>query len=250
MNTEKSDMTRISGLIFDYGGTLDTDSVHWSWVLWDAYVAEGVDVTLPQFREAYVHGERTLAKEPLIKPEHNMLDLLRIKVDVETRYLMEQEWLQVQEVTRRAQTEHIALRCYNHVKQVLERSRQVLDALQPLYPMVLVSNFYGNIHIILRDFRLDHYFTTVIESAVVGIRKPDPRIFQLGVDALHMPASRVAVVGDSYSKDIVPASSLGCKTVWIRGRGWSDESDNIDPDTPSAILQSITQLTPHLLESL
>ena len=66
MNTEKSDMPRISGLIFDYGGTLDTDSVHWSWVLWDAYVAEGVDVTLPQFREAYVHGERTLAKEPLI----------------------------------------------------------------------------------------------------------------------------------------------------------------------------------------
>ena len=66
--------------------------------------------------------------------------------------------------------------------------------------MVLVSNFYGNINTILDDFKLK-FFDSVIESAVVGIRKPDPRIFQLGVDALKMPAERTVVIGDSYSKD-------------------------------------------------
>ena len=69
----------IRAIIFDYGGTIDTASTHWSEVLWEAFQASGIDVTKEQFREAYVHGERTLAREPLIKPQHTMLDLLRIK---------------------------------------------------------------------------------------------------------------------------------------------------------------------------
>ena len=28
---------QLKGIIFDYGGTLDTDGLHWSEVLWTAY---------------------------------------------------------------------------------------------------------------------------------------------------------------------------------------------------------------------
>lgn len=48
---------------------------------------------------------------------------------------------------------------------------KVLDTLQPKYKLVLVSNFYGNIETILKDFRLE-YFEQIVESAVVGVRKP------------------------------------------------------------------------------
>ena len=71
--------------------------------------------------------------------------------------------------------------------------------------MVLVSNFYGNIHQVLNEFDLDGLFDSIIESAVVGVRKPDPAIFTLGVKALGMAAEDTVVVGDSYTKDIVPA---------------------------------------------
>ena len=83
------------------------------------------------------------------------------------------------------------------------------------YPMVLVSNFYGNINQVLKDAGIDGYFEDVIESAVVGVRKPNPAIFALGVCALDLPASQVLVVGDTYGKDIVPAHKLGLSLIHI-----------------------------------
>lgn len=234
----------IRGIIFDYGGTIDTDSVHWSEVLWQGFEAAAIGVAKADFRDAYVHGERTLARQPLIRPDHTMLDLLRIKVDIETRYLTENHLWDPGEAVRATRSEAVARHCYDHVLHVLETSREVIRRLSRRYPLVLVSNFYGNIQAILHDFRLE-YFRTVIESAVVGIRKPDPRIFQLGVEALGMSSHEVLVVGDSFSKDIRPASSIGCLTAWIRGKGWGDEE--VDEQLPTTILGSIAQLEAWLL---
>lgn len=64
-------------LLLDYGGTLDTNARHWAHVLWDGYQHCNVPVSESQFREAYVFGERSLAKNPIIVPTDNFLDLLR-----------------------------------------------------------------------------------------------------------------------------------------------------------------------------
>ena len=245
----------IKGVIFDYGGTLDTNSVHWSEVLWEMYQKEQIAVTKDQFRECYVYAERELAKQPLIKPDHNFLDLLRIKVDIETQYLIEHGMWQVGELTRRTCTEHVALRGYQRVMEVLMVSREVLKRLSAQYPMVLVSNFYGNIHTILQDFRLE-FFQDVIESSVVGVRKPDPAIFRLGVEALRLRPEETVVVGDSFTKDIVPAHQIGCQTIWLRGQGWgSDESEEwsvkseeSDVSLPSQILTDISELPEYVLK--
>ena len=213
---------QVKGLIFDYGGTIDTSAVHWSEVLWNGYQHFQVPVSKQQFREAYVHGERTLDKSSLIQPEHNFLDLLNIKVDVETKYLVDHGYYMQAEPLRKACSNNIARYCYNHVLNVLQTVRPVLQRLAERYPMVLVTNFYGNIHAVLDDFQLP-FFQEVIESAVVGIRKPDPQIFRLGVETLGLVPADVAVIGDSYSKDIVPAKALGCQTVWFKGVGWTDE---------------------------
>lgn len=110
--------------------------------------------------------------------------------------------------------------------------------------MVLVSNFYGNINTILSDAGIDHYFKRVIESAVVGVRKPNPAIFALGVCALDLPASQVVVVGDTFDKDIAPAHSLGCRTVWIKGLQWEEKP--CDETMPDGIISRITELKNYL----
>ena len=61
------------------------------------------------------------------------------------------------------------------------------------YRLVLVSNFYGNIQTILKDFGLLDFFDDIIESSVVGVRKPDPAIYRLGVDAMGFAAENVDV---------------------------------------------------------
>ena len=237
----------IRGIIFDYGGTIDTNSVHWSEVIWDAYQDEQVAVSKEHYRLAYVHGERTLAKFPLIRPEHNMLDLLRIKLRIQVNFLIDAGFYTFESSVYRQPEEladAIARRCYDHVLDILSVSRPVLQRLAERFPLVLVSNFYGNIQTILSDFQLLPYFRHVVESAVVGIRKPNPAIFQLGVDHLGMKPEEVLVVGDSYTKDIIPAASLGCPTVWIQGKGWGSEPDASDAPAATYVIHSITQLLP------
>ena len=244
-------MNNVKALIFDYGGTIDTPSVHWSEVLWQAYKHCQLTLTKERFREAYVHGERTLARNPIIQPQHNFLDVLRVKVEIEIRFLVQQGYLHLpydpqKEDLIKSWTDTIAHECYHYVENVLTTNRPILQRLSKRYPMVLVSNFYGNIHTVLDDFQLP-FFREVIESAVVGVRKPDPRIFQLGVEALGLEPTEVAVIGDSYSKDIIPAKSIGCKTVWFKGIGWTDEQP--DGSAADAIIEDFKALEDVFLSS-
>ena len=213
----------MQALIFDYGGTLDTDGRHWAHVLWEGYGEAGVPVTNEQFREAYVYGERALAKAPIVQPEDTFRDVLEKKVRQQFAFLQAEDiWNDASEVCAE-KLNTVVNYCHDYALRHITRAREVLSHLRPKYRMVLVSNFYGNIEAILRDFGSAQYFDAVIESAVVGVRKPDPEIYRLGVKATGCEAKDVTVIGDSYSKDIVPANAIGCRTIWLRGEGWSGE---------------------------
>lgn len=235
-------LTDIKGIIFDYGGTLDTNSRHWSEVLWSKYEEYHVPVGKADFREAYVYGERTLARIPLVKPEDNFHDVLCIKTKLQMEYLIEQGKLVQTDAMEYAVK--IADSCYQYVLSVLEKTRPVVQSLSRKYKLVLVSNFYGNIRSVLKDFELDDFFSDVIESSVVGVRKPDPAIYRLGVEVLKLPAENVLVVGDSFSKDMVPAKTVGCKVAWLKGEGW--ENEEIDESLPDIIITDLVCL-PHYL---
>ncbi|MBO4672982.1 MAG: HAD family hydrolase [Bacteroidaceae bacterium] len=239
----------IQAIIFDYGGTIDTNALHWSEVLWEGYQHMGIPVSKEEFRTSYVVAERALAKHPYIHPEHNFFDLLTIKCDIETKDLMERGVWQVNDKERKQKSDGVATYCYKYVLKVLEVSRPVIAKLAEHYPLVLVSNFYGNIETILKDFHLE-YFKHIVESAVVGVRKPDPQIFQMGVDALRnimnktadeLPSKDILVVGDSFSKDIVPATKIGCQTVWVKGIGWGNEE--VNESVPTHIINNIKELS-------
>ncbi len=47
-------MSDINGIIFDYGGTIDSRGDHWSEVIYRAYETEGADIDRDNFRKAYV----------------------------------------------------------------------------------------------------------------------------------------------------------------------------------------------------
>ncbi|NDV93759.1 HAD family hydrolase [Dysgonomonas sp. 521] len=223
------DLTKVKGIIFDYGGTIDSNGKHWAEVLWESYQYQKVPVTKEQFREAYVYGERYLATHPVIGAQDNFHILLKKKVELQVSYLIDKGFLEENDKTK---TYSIAIsnQCYTFVKNLIKEEVDILTALKSHYPMVLVSNFYGNVQAVLDDFGLLGYFDDIIESAVVGVRKPDPAIFGLGVDKLGLPGSSIVVVGDSYSKDIVPASKNGCQTIWLKGPGWGDDDEDATAD--------------------
>ena len=198
----------IKGILIDFGGTIDSDGIHWINAFSDAY-AMVADVTKDLLWDAYVHTERTLGRNPIIKPTDTFCKTLQTKIVLQTEYL------QSKGITITAQ-DTILDTCYNKVvKHISTVSKPALERLYKQYPMVLVTNFYGNMHTVLAEFNLDHLFKAVIESSVVGVRKPDPAIFRLGVAALGLEPSETVMIGDNYEKDIVPAQSIDCHTICI-----------------------------------
>ena len=219
---------KIKGYIFDYGGTLDTGGRHWGKVIWHAYEQQQIPVGEEAFREAYVYAERTLGKNPIIQSDDTFRRTLEEKIRLQLAYL--------KQTYRSSLTDSL----YEATVAETAKSREVLQRLGAQYPMVLVSNFYGNMTTVLKEFGFDGLFQAVIESAVVGVRKPDPRLFSLGVEALGMNPEEVAVVGDSMDKDIIPAQKAGCQTIWFKGEGWTD--DAVDESIADQVITELSEL--------
>ena len=204
----------IKGILIDFGGTIDSDGIHWFNAFSDAY-AMVADVPKDLLWDAYVNTERTLGRNPIIKPTDTFCKTLQTKIALQTEYL------QSKGITITAQ-DTILDTCYNKVvKHISTVSKPTLERIK--LPKVLVTNFYGNMHTVLAEFGLDHLFKDVIESSVVGVRKPDPEIFRLGVKALGLEPQETVMIGDNYEKDIVPANSIGCHTIWLSPQ--SDKGD-------------------------
>lgn len=231
------DYTNIKGIIFDYGGTIDSNGNHWSEIIWDGYKSASVQISKEQFREAYVYAERELAKAPYIKADDDFYDLLYIKMRIELEWLVSNGVIENIGLERLAR--EIASYCNEQARLSVEQAKVVVEMLSKRFPLVLVSNFYGNVEAVLEGFGIRDYFQNIVESAVVGVRKPDPAIFQLGVDALALRSDEVLVIGDSYKKDIVPARAIGCKVMWLKGKGWSVQEDEQED---SSIIESLTQV--------
>jgi putative hydrolase of the HAD superfamily len=213
---------RIKGIIFDYGATIDSNGKHWAEVLWDAYITNRIPVSKQEFRDAYIYGERYLALHPVIQPDFTFKEVLLAKIGLQLKWLFEQGFLPSNSNSSEFSLA-ISNQCYIFVAAVLKNAAPILEKLASKYPLVLVSNFYGNMEAVLKDFSIDIYFKEVIESGKTGIRKPNPAIFSLGVNALHLKPDDVVVIGDSYRKDIFPAASIGCRTIWLKGTGWEEE---------------------------
>lgn len=239
-------------LLFDYGGTLDTAARHWNYVLLDSYqyVANNLDSQLHRvegavWREAYVHGERTLAQKVIILPTDNFHTLLQKKVRIELDYLRLTQVLTLTDERTTLLTKAIADHCNTIAQRHAHESRAVLETLQERgYSFILVTNFYGNISAVLQSYGLSQFFPHIVESAVVGLRKPNPAIWQKGVEVSGVSASNCIAIGDSFNKDILPAREVGCSTIWFKGEEW--EEKHYDENIPTHIITRLTDLL-HLL---
>jgi putative hydrolase of the HAD superfamily len=81
--------------------------------------------------------------------------------------------------------------------------------------LAVVSNADGRVAAALAASGLDRHFTAIVDSHVVGVEKPDPRIFRLALDACGVAASEALFVGDIYEIDVVGARNAGMDAVLI-----------------------------------
>jgi epoxide hydrolase-like predicted phosphatase len=63
-----------------------------------------------------------------------------------------------------------------------------------------------------RDQLPHELFDVLIDSSAVGLRKPDPRVYELLLERLERPAAEVVFV-DDFEENLPPATALGIETI-------------------------------------
>lgn len=80
---------------------------------------------------------------------------------------------------------------------------------------VVVSNANGTLRAKLHRLGLDRLVDHVLDSDEVGVEKPDPRIFQIALEAAGVSAVAAVHVGDMYEVDVVGARAAGIHAVMV-----------------------------------
>ncbi|MGB5945532.1 HAD family hydrolase [Paenisporosarcina sp.] len=94
---------------------------------------------------------------------------------------------------------------------------QVLDRLNDSYQLVLLTNGSPSLQQTKLEItaELAPYFTHIVISGAFGKGKPDPAIFQFALSQCNLQADEVIMVGDNLMTDILGASRLGIRSIWI-----------------------------------
>jgi HAD superfamily hydrolase (TIGR01549 family) len=91
-----------------------------------------------------------------------------------------------------------------------EDAEETLGGLKELgLRVVCVSNNDGRLTSMIEQQDWSRYFDVLVDSEVIGITKPDPRIFEPVFEALDLEPSELLHVGDYYSVDVVGARRAG-----------------------------------------
>ena len=226
-------------LLFDFGGTLDTDGIHWSEKFWETYTRFHIPVSKENFREAFIYSEKKCAG--IIKPDFNLMQTFETQLKYQIEYLQNNfDLSSVYSGIINKLSEY----CYGTVLHNVKTSKRIIESLEQSYLLGLVSNYYGNIETVLKELSIKKYFASIVDSSVVGIRKPDAQIFNMALNELGSNPTEAIVIGDSYGNDIAPAKLLGCDTIWINNKGWQNPEEISSADR---IIKSIKEL-PEILK--
>ncbi len=113
------------------------------------------------------------------------------------------------------------------------------------YRLGLVSNFDDSRtgHEIMLDTGVRDLFDAVIISADVGLRKPNPLIFERIMEMMRLKPHEILFVGDTPHDDVMGAKQMGMHAAWIRRR------ERLLPDgvpAPDLVIGDLAELPDHI----
>ncbi len=91
--------------------------------------------------------------------------------------------------------------------------------------LVLVSNAAADLPAFLAELDLARRFDRLVVSGIVGVEKPDPRIFREALRASGADAPSTIHVGDLYEIDVVGARAAGIRGVLVDPPGTRTDVD-------------------------
>jgi FMN phosphatase YigB (HAD superfamily) len=125
---------------------------------------------------------------------------------------------------------------YKPESVVPEDVRRTLPQLKESgYVLGVISNRDKPFHDVLQDHGISEFFDFSLAAGEVNIFKPDPGVFEHGLQRVNLSAGEVMYVGDNYYADVVGARNAGLQPVLYDPLG-------IFPDPDCATIKSFDEL--------
>jgi HAD superfamily hydrolase (TIGR01549 family) len=229
----------IETVLFDFGGTLDSDGVAWKERFHALYRAEGLDLPAEAFAPAFYAADDVLVG--VLAPWTGLketVDALAAGLEAELARRGGQAGAD------NARGRRVASRFLSEMSAAFDRNRPVLEALGERYRLGVVSNFYGNLEAVCESSGLASFFGVMADSQRVGVEKPEPAIFRAALSALDAAPATAVMVGDSLRRDGEGARRTGMRFIWIAPEG--TQAAERGGAAEGSVLAAVTEL-PDLL---
>ena len=234
----------LRALLFDMGGTLDADGLHWLDRFAALYADAGVSVDRDTIGAAFDRAEQRAAADDMMMSAH-LEAMIGCHVRWQLEYLTSAptfvEWAArigagvVSELPRRIGTAFL-----ENMRRAAARNVPLVAELAARgYLLGVVSNGCGNVHLLCEDLGYAPFLSLVVDSRRARLQKPDPAIFLHAAARLALPPSTIMMIGDSFERDVQPARSVGMMTAWLQGArgGPCPDASSVD-----IALRSLTEL--------
>ena len=115
---------------------------------------------------------------------------------------------------------------------------EVLEKLKKQYSLHIITNGFREVqHFKMRNAGLTPYFSTVTDSESVGVKKPNPLIFQKALTDANCEPSIAVMIGDSFEADILGALQVGMHAIHFAVAGETPHNDCVMIDDLERLLE-------------
>jgi HAD superfamily hydrolase (TIGR01509 family) len=208
----------IKAVLFDIGDVLFNEDVPHTWLFHSCFLTlrkHGKQITWDVY-----NAERIRLASEGPNPE----DAIQKSVLVHAADSSEGETM-----WKEARAEYDRMRHVRPYGFLLDGMTTALLDLRPDFKLGVVANQHPPVADALAEYGVAELFQTIVISETVGLFKPDPAIFQLGLDNLGITPEEAIFVGDRPDNDVMPAKALGMRTIRFK-RG--NQYVYFNPETP------------------
>ncbi|WP_264520609.1 YjjG family noncanonical pyrimidine nucleotidase [Flavobacterium sp. N1994] len=98
--------------------------------------------------------------------------------------------------------------------QLFEGAIEILDYLEPKYNLHIITNGFAEVQQRkINNSGLQHYFKTITNSEMAGVKKPHRNIFEFALSLANVAKENAIMIGDCIDADVRGALDFGMKAV-------------------------------------
>lgn len=120
-----------------------------------------------------------------------------------------------------------------------EGVQEALAKLSQRFPLASISN--GNADVFAT--KAAPFFSSSVSARLVGVSKPDPRIFLAAAAKLNLPVDAILHLGDDVNADVNGAMNAGMQCIWVNTQGHEWCSEKLQPLT----VNHLSEVCDHVL---